>query len=486
MQWRGAGSRDLRRRHLTAESPNVPVPLGAERTVCLTLTRSYVHLGGLVRDDVCLMEEIQRRRRHAQGTFSKLRKRLFFNPHLCPAEKLTLLFSLVHRSFLHGACFWNLNTKQELASFRAIISGWYRASVRPLLGLSARGLTDAVVLDILGVLSPEEILHVERCRLLIVLANFGDRHLLSCICNVDSWTSSALESASHVFQRRHSDFLALVTWVASDIPGCKGLIRTFRRRQVKAREERQATAHAQATALQRLYQTGGITFTVTAKSTQALHACTTCGLLCGSKASLASHRSKVHGLGGCASGFLGTICHVCKHEFWTTPRLQLHLRKRPECRSAFSNSDVDYHQWEFGNDPGLARKPAVEVPSPCPFWATMRPLPETALPTHAPEAMPVLLRFLQRSEAAEVFRGLVQCGVRYRSSTVDFVGLSRTVIDSAASGAPVCKLDPAISCTIISLAGQAVEAVLALTDVHIQQERFVVTVDGERCTFRVV
>ena len=486
LQWRGAKSRELRRRYLAEASPSVSVQLCQDRAVHLTLTRSYIHLGGLVRDDACQMEEIQRRRRQAQGTFSKLRKRLFFNPHLSPAEKLSLLFSLVHRSFLHGAGFWSLSTKQELTSFHAIISGWYRASVRPLRGLSARGLTDAAVLDILGVLSPDDILHVERCRLLIVLAKFGDRHLLSSIRDVESWASSVLESASHVFCSGHTDFFALVSWIAADIRRCQGLIKTFRRRQVQARQARQAAALAQATALQTLHRSGGTTFTVSSASTEALHVCTTCGLLCGSKASLASHRSKVHGVSGCATTFFGTVCHVCKHEFWTTPRLQMHLRKRPECRSVFRNSDLDYQHWEFVNDPGLARKPAVAVSSPRPFWATLRPPPEPTLPATIPDALPVLLRCLQPSEPADVFRGLVQCGVRHRSPAADFARLSSAVANNTVSGAPGRPLAPAMLCTIVLMAGQAVDAVLASTDFHAQQEGFVVTVESGRCTFCVV
>ena len=434
--WRGPGSREIRRQYLATGSPTVSVPLSGGETADLTLTRSYVHLGGLVRDDANQLEDIQRRRRCAQATYVKLRKRLFFNPHLTRPEKLSLLFSLVHKSFLHGAGFWRLDTKCEADGFRAAISAWYRSSVRPLCGTSARGLTDDTVLDLLGVLSPDEILHIERCRLLIAVSRSNASSLWIGIQKVGRWAACAVRAPAQVFQRESSSFVELVEWVHSHYPHCQLMIRQFRRRCLALRAQRYDSALATARSLHSFHQAGGTSFTARPCSMDALHMCTICGLQCGSKASLASHRSRVHGEPGRASTFFGTACLVCGSEFWTTPRLRMHLRKSPACLATVTGSDVDYHDWEFVDKPELARRPATTVPRPQPFWATLRPeLPSQCAGTRT-DVLPVLLRSLRLPTCAEVFKGLVISGVRHKCAFVDFQRLQDSLGSSTEGGAP--------------------------------------------------
>ena len=480
--WKGPGSRELRRRHLTATHPTVSVPLPGGTSADLTLTRSYVHLGSLVRDDDNQFEDIQRRYRGAQATFTKLRKRLFFNPHLTKPEKLSLLFSLVHKSFLHGAGFWRLDTKKEAGRFHSTISAWYRASVRPLFGLSARGLTDALVLDILGVLSPEEIMHVERCRLLLVVSRCDDSSLWKCIQRAGQWAACAADAAKQVFLHEGESFAELVQWVRSHYRQCQLLIRQFRRQCLALRSQLHDQAVALATSLCKFHQAGGMTFTVQPRSTDAIHTCTACGLQCGSKASLAFHRSKVHGEPGCASTFFGTTCLVCGSEFWTTPRLQMHLRKSPACLATVAGSDVDYHAWEYVDKPDLSRRPGP-LPRPQPFCATLRPdAPSQCVSTHT-DVLPVLMRCLKLRDCAGVFRGLVINGVQHRCDSVDFQRLHDSVGNFAEGGAPAFPLAKSLLCTLVLLAGQAVQAALQLDDVNTELEGFQVRVEEGRCSF---
>ena len=483
--WRGHGSRELRQQHLTAAKPGIPVVLLDGSTATLTITRQYVHLGGLVRDDENQFDDISRRKRQAHAMFAKLRKRLLFNLHLSKPEKLALLFALVHRSFLHGAGFWHLGTKKEAHLFHSTIMAWYRASVRPICGVSSRGLTDDLVLDLLGVLSPAEILCLEQCRLLIVAAKFDNGSLVRQLTLATSWAAAALESAAIVFGQRFAELDQLLAWIAGRLLNCRQWLRRFRLRSVHTRNNRQAHASAHAVMLHELHRSGGVTFQVTAQNTEALHICTTCGLHCGSKASLASHKSRVHGEIGMASAIRGTFCPVCGTEFWTTPRLQMHLRKRPTCLAVFHGSDVDFQKWEFTDGSSLARTPSTPVPAPQPFWATLRPIErQTPLQSTTASVVPVLQRSLLLAEPAAVFRRLVSHGMLHGCTADDFERL-HDIVQSAEGGAPAAPLPGATLCTIVQLARLAVEAATSASQIQVSLEGFTVLVAEGRCTFRV-
>ena len=96
--------------------------------------------------------------------------------------------------------------------------------------------------------------------------------------------------------------------------------------------------------------------------------CEVCGLSCGSKSSLASHKSRRHGMRAvateCASG---TTCFACKSEYWDTKRLRMHLRKNPVCARVFECSDVDFSDTEYVAPSELSWLPVTPSYTPQPW-----------------------------------------------------------------------------------------------------------------------
>ena len=92
---------------------------------------------------------------------------------------------------------------------------------------------------------------------------------------------------------------------------------------------------------------------------------------------LAAHKQKSHGRAGIAAGFLGSRCQVCGTEFWTTKRLQMHLRKNPKCLTVCMESDVGSVEWERVSVVSVGKsgqRPAVKTAGPAPFWTLLRPV----------------------------------------------------------------------------------------------------------------
>ena len=481
LTWRGAGSRAIRQQLLCEARPALPLVLDNGDKASLSLTRSYVHLGGLVRDDQTQLEDLERRRHLAMAVFVKLRKHLLFNPQLQPVEKLSLLFALVHRRFLHGAGFWALASHRERHLFRTAIFQWYRSSFRPITGLSVRGLTDDEVLAVLGVLGPDEILHIERFRLVMTVAHLGDAALWSTLTANAGWAQVAVNAAACVSPGCPSTFELLLPWVKERPRQCRLAIRAFRRSRLARRAECRQSALAHARWLHSLHKEGGTSFQLRLGHEQKRFTCALCGAGCGSRAALAAHCSKAHGLRAEATQVNGTACMCCATEFWTTPRLRLHLRRQEPCLLAHLGSDIAYSTEEYVDDSACRRRPAVHIPIATPFWATLRPqrlaIPE---PPSGP-AVPMLLRCLRASAPAIIFRDLVLMGIQQELAHTAYVQLASDVRLRLVSGSP--GLETGSLCTIIALAGQAVRAALSDVNCACEAYRFAAIVVGDRCTF---
>ena len=113
---------------------------------------------------------------NASSHLSRLRATLLRNPHLSAKEKAHLICSLILPKFLHGASLWFLHRNQEKQAFHALVMGFYRRSIRPVLGASTSMATDLEVCTARQVLTPQETLvrlHIMQWAFLAAHATNG-------------------------------------------------------------------------------------------------------------------------------------------------------------------------------------------------------------------------------------------------------------------------------------------------------------------------
>ena len=326
-------------------------------------------------------------------------------------------------------------------------------------------------------MSSAEILCIERTKLLITAARFGKGALWAVLRSCGDWATIALRDAAQVFGWQPDSFADLMEWAAEHVPDCRVAIRAFRRKCLQKRADLHEAALRHARWLRRLHASGGVTFQI-GPSARAGIMCRRCGLTCSTKASLASHRSRVHGELGATAFVNGTCCQRCGTEYWTTPRLRLHLRKSTLCRLSRLGSDVTYAKWEYSNQAALARRPAVRVQYVSPYWATLTP-PDLPLHVAAPPELSPLRRHLKQDDPAILFKALVIEGSQPHCSPGSFDSLICEVQQSGESRAPSLI-------AIITMAKAAAQAASAQASLNVQQGGFCVVLQGSRCTFSVL
>ncbi|CAE7501064.1 unnamed protein product [Symbiodinium natans] len=390
---RGPGSRRLRQRLLSPKKPFLPVTLQNGVQVQLALTQSYVHLGGLVTDDGKYMQDIDRRHALAAANFNAFRRAILYNSALTVIDKGQLFHCLVLTRYMHGMGQWILD-KRAMARLRSHVYGWYRKMTRPLTGFSSRGLTDAEVCALTGLFPVEVHVTAARAMQLHTIATQGPGYLWSILQAAPEWLDAALnalreaacdtEAGIELPQARAEALHFLhghLTWLRR-LPAA--LKRQAGRKQAEARN----SLVRKARDLCRLHDEGGGIFSLPAASGHSGFLCVVCGGLFSTRAALCSHLSRRHMHASSTAHIAGTRCAVCSMEFWTTPRLRLHLRKAPKCLTAHIEADLSFLSTEHKCEISLSRKPAVRTPGPTPFWACMRP---AATPQEMPKPLDPLV-----------------------------------------------------------------------------------------------
>ena len=289
-----------------------------------------------------------------------------------------------------------------------------------------------------------------------------------------------MEDALQVFHDCPSEFTTLTAWLHACPRRCHLQIREYRRQCLRRRQEHFDVTRRHAQWLHTLHESGGISFHVPFGEGAAQHVCEQCGMECGSKAALAAHRSKTHGEIAAAATINRTCCFCCGMEYWTTPRLRLHLRKRESCLASHLESDIDFAQWEFCNHPVDGRRPAQRIPSAKPFWATLQPFraaQDQAVLAH-PSVM--LRRCLRHGDLCIVFRHLVLLGVAQRLGSDAYDQLRADVQAELVSGAPGIAQGPL--CSILGLARSIVGAALSDGELQCTAGSHEATLFSGRCT----
>ena len=392
---RGKGANSIRKFWMIERQGVVVVPFGPGKGHTLRLVNAYVHLGCRLQANGQQLAAIAHRQDIAQPVYAALRRRLLFNPNLTPVEKIRLVIQGPLASLLHGFGMLVTSDPATMKKSSAAITNMYRQSVRPVTGLSCRGLTNNEVCQLLAVIPPDSVLKYQRMRLSLSIAGLADEYLIGVLSEEQSWVQLVARDwhTFPAFPLQHVDgghlgfqqIQPLFQWLSEQSPALKKALTLCTQQEVARLAEQSIVVRNKAILLQQLFAAGATTWGCTAYTDShfARITCPECHKAVHGRAALASHRSKVHqvhSVGALLDDY--TACPVCMVEFWTPSRLWMHLRKSAVCLQTFLASDPDLAPSKLVR-PSLNFMPAVRVQGPQQWWAFLRPVNVEVLPTES-------------------------------------------------------------------------------------------------------
>ncbi|CAE7779683.1 unnamed protein product [Symbiodinium sp. CCMP2592] len=374
----GQGSQQAKQDLFVDKRGRVSVQLQPDEQVELVCTPRYTHLGSIRGPDCSALPDIRRRRTLAADVCNRVCRRLLRNPALEIAEKRTYLFSLVLSKFMHGLATWAMTTKKEQTAYQAAYMSLLRPAVRPLLGFPCWRLTHEQTCAVLHALTPDEALRSHRVRIIAQVTAKGTPFMRALLQASGLWLNQAwlavcwlvsldLSPSLQEWVQTHTKSELLQTWPLSCVE-TTALLRRARRLCIAKREPLIQSSMQKARAFHKAEQAGLLHFRCHVN--QDSQQCHRCGARCASKAALAAHVRKVHGVAAPQRVAMGTACLCCGKEFWATSRLREHFRTAITCRTVYEHADLDTIPDE---QIGTTQHPVVPFTGPRPFWATLRP-----------------------------------------------------------------------------------------------------------------
>ena len=367
----GQGSQAVKRALFSPNEPSVTFQCHGG-TAKVRLVSEYIHLGCLLRSDGSEFPCITHRELQAQQIFRPVRKKLLNNEHLSRLEKLDLLKSRVLPSFLHGAGMLTLQHQKDRDRFEDAIFKIYRASFRPIVGVSSQGFSNTEILTVLGLATPNELLATARARVLADLVRANLKPILLCLNHTGLWWSLATQAAVDVglLARQPTSVDELLNSLRTDNHYVSRMCRGFLRKGCRSRpaddvplEPREAPETA---------------LPIAASGPSLPWQCNLCSNAYSGKRQLAVHLSRHHGVRpGAVRAAFGTCCQRCLREFWTLRRLTEHLARSKQCLLTYSCSDIPPEP-PAPTATEYAWKPAMRSFGPQPWWSTLNPDVATA------------------------------------------------------------------------------------------------------------
>ena len=400
---RGKGSVDVRRSLLSPDEPSIMVDIPHQPTVCLRLVERYQHLGNMVCMSASCTEDVRAKMQSADGVFRRLQSTLLRNPELTADEKVLLVHSMVLAKVKYGAGQWTPRSAADDRCVHMALSKYWRMACRAITNVSTKFLDEQDIAAILGVLTADECMRVERCRQLCVVAAEPPGFLWSCLCTATAWLQLALSDLQAIGHELRPDFelpgnadSATLHWLCANLSAVQRLVSRYARARIRARSSARDVAMAKAARIQ-CFETGGGVLLPVPTAAHGHLACEHCSMRFASRANLAAHMSTVHGQKAAVSVAAGSCCLVCRVEWWTTFRLREHLRHSPHCLHVYQAADLsESASFEsVGNRAQRAWKPPTVSIGPQPWWATLSPdavdiAPAPRVPSADVEALQLL------------------------------------------------------------------------------------------------
>eukprot|EP00435_Cladocopium_sp_Y103_P069135 s738_g32.t1 len=316
--------------------------LYSEKEDCvLRCVSAYEHLGALYTPDGAIARELSHRLSRAQAAYQQVRRPILGNRHLAVRTRLRLLDALVVPVLLHGAGCWPLLTHQQLTKMQGVYIRWVRAIVQN--GCWTADMTPDHLLMMQWNL-PNLPLRLAKMRLLYAfhLVADGPRLLLEFVTATEAHERSWVPALRHalIWLRRLDPTVMswdpgavnveiIVEWLANHAQTGPRLVHKCFRLALQQGHvvARAVTLHEQ---LHRCLRQGGCFFTTPSApsaSASAAYECRLCAHSFGSLHRLQVHQWLAHELLSDERALMtSTVCGACHTCFWTSQRLQQHLR----------------------------------------------------------------------------------------------------------------------------------------------------------------
>ena len=381
----GKEARNTRHHLFVDQDATIPLPSGET----ITATDHYVHLGTHVTQRASPAADLARRAQLAEAAFRSVRKRLLPNGNLTCAERHNMLEGTVFQKFLFGLERWNFDTQKDWQTFRMHYMSYLRRNVRPLHGFTSKLMADQQVCAIMHFCTPDEARHIQLARALWQALASDVVYLHVQLHRETHWLAQSFAATQAIVQALQLDslpappscachFSAWRDLYLRHFPSICGICRRYKHHCIASRETLASDVTKQWQYQQTMESKGVCLFhtlpLLTTLDAAQPHKCHACAATFRSKAAMAAHQRKTHGVIAPSALFArGTACQACSVEFWTTPRLRDHLRHQPGCLAAHSEADLPLPlPHELVKSQRLAR-PATKLVGPVPFWATLRP-----------------------------------------------------------------------------------------------------------------
>ena len=384
--FRGEGARNVRKFWAIEQQGSVQLPSGPGQGKFLQLVSEYTHLGSRWHASGLQTAAILHRLSIAKPLFAALRKRLLFNDCLKTGERVRLVVQGPLASLLHGAGLWVTTDKVTTRCAYEAIANMYRQCIRPILGISSRGLSNEEVCRALVVLEPVDVLRFQRMRASISIAPLVDDYLAAALAQERSWIHLVISDWASFRELEcpvvptcdsvgYAQVQLFFEWIRSCARAFRLQIKRLVQRQLDTLEAGSAGVLHKARLLDSVFASHAISWRQPKTQAGSLSrvVCPDCHKVVHGPAALAAHRSKTHGvvsLGALLSDH--TMCPVCLIEFWSPTRLWEHLRKAAYCKHVFEASDpcLQPTNKHIGK---ACELPAVRLQGPKEWWATLQP-----------------------------------------------------------------------------------------------------------------
>ena len=466
--FRGRGARDIRKFWTIEQQSCVQLPAGPGRGKHLQLVTEYTHLGSRLQANGQQVEAIAYRLSIAKPVFAALRKRLLFNGCLTCAERVRLMVQGPLASLLHGSGLWVTSDPVTARRAHEAIAGIYRQCVRPILGVSSRGLTNAEVCYALAVLEPADVLRFQRMRAVISIASLTDEYLIEVLAQERFWIGLVISDWAHFQELEcpvavscetldHMQVKLFFEWIRCHARRLQTRIKVFIQNALHRLQERSDLVLRKAQLLDGVFGHGAISWRqpLTRAGTLPCVACPECHKVVQGAAALAAHRSKTHGV--VSIGALlhdHTSCPVCLVEYWSPPRLWEHLRKAHQCRQVFEASDPTLLP-TCKNVGKNCKLPATRIHGPREWWATLQPHVTTDSATDASHDLHTRVVFAwtrpAQDELARLLRACEGCCVNFRGNLLVTLNDHHWVVPSRARASLERLVDSSLQGEFVSL-----------------------------------
>ena len=338
-QYHGKDAVACRHRRFVEHVGRLALPDGTS----LHVVSQYQHLGTMFSQSMSLKSELDGRIGKAAAAFRQMSKPIFNNKKLAPALRLQLLESLVLSIVFYGSGTWPLLNHRMYAKLAHVVVKWQRQIAADGYWRDDRTADhDFQARWQLPVLSARLAKH--RLLYAFKMVQHAPQDLITCVTAEDEsdggspWCLASRHAIDwmrlqdpHNFAHAPVDTPAtLIQWLHDHRHDGPHLVRRLARRATKqdhlVLELKQKTRQ-----IYDAYRLQGVVFDqlpeepLTASTT--MFTCGICGLGFGSVQGLQAHRWRKHQIFSEERRYVyDTTCRACNRCFWTTQRLQQHLR----------------------------------------------------------------------------------------------------------------------------------------------------------------